>query len=159
MLNDANKGALDAYSYPEADGVVAGEDWGRIRAEFRRYRRSPAQGDLQIGSIGNDSARFLVLECSPHLGEAPEPHHGPSVGLHRRLAGEVSDSDPGVWRKWREIEGLREIVVRCRRSSTPRRSSRWFYSPRRALKRWHDLGDGRDANGDVGRLLARILAV
>jgi hypothetical protein len=34
MLNDANKGALDAYSYPEADGVVAGEDWGGFELSF-----------------------------------------------------------------------------------------------------------------------------
>jgi hypothetical protein len=41
----------------------------------------------------------------------------------------------------REIEGLREMVVRCRRSSIQRRSSRWFYSSRGGRQRRHDGDD------------------
>jgi hypothetical protein len=99
MPNDKDKWAMSAYLYPGSDGVVAGEGWGRIRAEFRRYRRSPVQGNPRIGSIEDASMRFLVWAELVEDGEEGSVLDLARGGFHHRRLKSPVRPGFGVGRK------------------------------------------------------------
>jgi hypothetical protein len=66
----------DAFSYPEANGMVGNGYCGRSRARIRRYRRVATDEILKIRLPPNSSRSLALTRELAHPRASPRPHVG-----------------------------------------------------------------------------------
>jgi hypothetical protein len=89
-------GSIDASAHQKASGMVGALDCGRRRRQAPVSRRTQAKGNAEIRTPPSSPGCVLPPRGSTSRGASAGPNPSFRGGLNRRLAGEFSDSEPGV---------------------------------------------------------------